>query len=973
MKKIKIIYFTFITLLTLSLFSCSESETYSPENTVNSEDILSVDVDLSECNIKSECKAGFYCDKTLRLCKEGDCFDNSDCNQGYLCDSARHYCYFAGCSKNSDCKEGICKRNTGKCVGCLTDADCKSGNCNSATGICLLNNCIDDKLEPNDSFSQTYIMESGIRKLKLCPSDDDYFKVSLSPQDRLRIGINTSSIKPISLYLFSEKDTSNPISYTSIENHGELTLSSAPTSGFYYIKLAASDIEINYEIEIDVTNKTNICEDDIFENNDTESSAKNITSGTYKNLILCPDDDDFYSLNLNMEEILNLKISGENLIAEFYKESNDIQNIAINNQTNINIEYSGLYFLKISSTSKSPVKYSIEINTGGTPSCDDDNYEENDSLESSTDLILNKEVNLSLCIRDDDWFIIKTYGRHTTIELRSSSTLQFEIYSLNDRNEPILYSDEISNGISIADFENLPDTLYIRVPSQDTKIEYTLKVTSDTVVCTDDSYEPNDTYNTAVDIPTGDINSLMLCPADEDNYGFDLNKDDQITIETTFDKNQADIDIVLFDPQSNEAAYSISSTGTEKINYTAKISGRHILNVFAWDNKSAQYSLESSIIRSSTCTDDRLEDNDSINTATIINSTEIYGLKICPSDYDYYSIILNKGDRLSTGVFYNESNGKLYSALLSSDGKTVFANGEDQSGDIVLDITAPYSGEYILLIRGISPDIMNDYDILIDIKRDTQCTDDIYEENDSFQYAPDIAKGIMDNLILCQQDTDVYKIYTYSGDTILVESTVIDSDMADYSITLYDSSGRILDTSGGNEKTKSVITEAAYKGYYYIELKNITSINYKYRLSLQIDGSGGTTGEETEELFPIEILDKNNPALYELKFLRVPQNTVVENLYLSIIVEHKSLSDIIITAQYSDAPEEVLWDGFGGRTDMGFDDDNEDDSDIELYFRPISSAKGKTANDSLLIMIEDFSNTSGTIFAIQANLFWRLK
>jgi hypothetical protein len=100
---------------------------------------------------------------------------------------------------------------------------------------------------------------------------------------------------------------------------------------------------------------------------------------------------------------------------------------------------------------------------------------------------------------------------------------------------------------------------------------------------------------------------------------------------------------------------------------------------------------------------------------------------------------------------------------------------------------------------------------------------------------------------------------------------------------------------------------------------------------------------------------------------------VVEALYISLIVEHRSLSDLIISAQFSDAREETLWNGKGGSTDMGLDDDTEDDSDIELYNRPLVSAVGKNARSSLLIMIEDYSKYSGTIYAIEARLFWKMK
>ncbi|MCX7944410.1 MAG: hypothetical protein N2746_07885 [Deltaproteobacteria bacterium] len=956
-------------------FSCSENKlSTSLSDSITTEDATIVDINPNRCSKKSDCETGMHCNKDKGICEEGECFDNTDCREGYACDSARHYCYFVGCSKSADCKQGVCKRSTGQCIGCLFDTDCKSGSCNSALGECIDNNCIDDKLEPNDSFSQAYSLEGGVRKLKLCPKDDDFFKLSLSYKDKLRININTSSIKNIPLYLFFENDLKNPIAYTLIKNSGELTVPMVTEPGNYYIKVESPDSEINYEIGVEIESSISSCNDDIFENNDSESTSKDITSGVYKELILCPKDIDYYSFNLNNGEKIEISISGDNILSEFYDTSGGKNNLPINSKTSIEIQSSGKYFLKIFSNSDIEQRYTINIAIITNNSrCIDDGYEDNDSFNKSMEIPLNKEIYLTICPSDNDYFMVKTYRRPTKIILKSSKNIPFEIYSPNDNSEPLLYSESTDTSTEVAEFENLPETVILKVPQSSTAEQYTLKVETPLNTCVDDNFEPNNTTSGARRLEMGSYSSLMLCPSDEDYYSFLLNTNDRIEIETRFDNTKADIDLILLNPQLKEVSYSITSTGIEKINHTSDMSGNYILNVFSWDNGSTPYQMNVKIIKNQTCSDDRFEDNDSINTAKKLNSDEIYGLVICPSDADYYSVTLNKGDRLSTGVFYSETKGKLYSALLSFDGKTVFATGETQSGDIILNTTATYSGEYILLVKGADKSIKNDYDILIDIKRNTVCSDDIYEENDSIQYAPAIAKGTLSQLTLCPLDTDIYKVYLNAKDIILSESTVTNLETAEYTISLIDPAGRILDTSTGVKKTKSLIAEIATTGYYYIIIKNNTNNTLSYKLTIQVDGVGGNSGDETISIYPFDKLDKGNPGLYELKYLRVPTGAIVENLYLSLIVEHKSVGDIIITAQYSNANEVLLWDGYGSTTDKGFDDDKEDDGDIELYNRPITTAKGRSAKDSLLLMIEDISNTSGTIFAIEGKMFWKIK
>lgn len=156
-------------------------------------------------------------------------------------------------------------------------------------------------------------------------------------------------------------------------------------------------------------------------------------------------------------------------------------------------------------------------------------------------------------------------------------------------------------------------------------------------------------------------------------------------------------------------------------------------------------------------------------------------------------------------------------------------------------------------------------------------------------------------------------------------------------------------------------------------MKKNSSEKILYKLTPSLGGLGGKSGDEIVTLYPIESVDMNNPRMYEIMFTRLPQSAVIKSLYISLIIEDIAPEDVIITAQYSNAKEEALWNGFGGKTDGGFDDDKDDDADIELYNRILSSAQGLSADKSLLIMIENYSSSSGMVFSIEARVFWEIK
>jgi subtilisin-like proprotein convertase family protein len=72
-------------------------------------------------------------------------------------------------------------------------------------------------------------------------------------------------------------------------------------------------------------------------------------------------------------------------------------------------------------------------------------------------------------------------------------------------------------------------------------------------------------------------------------------------------------------------------------------------------------------------------------------------------------------------------------------------------------------------------------------------------------------------------------------------------------------------------------------------------------------------------------------------------------------------------------PNFLVYDNLGGRTDGGFDDDAEDDSDIYLNWRSTAAFNGEPANQALRVRVEDvYASDTGLINYFEFTIYWEI-
>jgi uncharacterized protein (DUF2141 family) len=170
--------------------------------------------------------------------------------------------------------------------------------------------CTNDRFEPNDSQTAATTMsprrEAG---LNLCMGNDDFYAISLVPGDQLTVDLAFRDAEgDIDLRLLDPSGASVASSLGT--GDAERVTFTALTAGRYAIRAYLyTDDGTSPGNGYDLTTAiTVVCPNDRYEENDTASAARTITSGTYASLSSCDLDDDWYKVTLSAGQLLRVNV-----------------------------------------------------------------------------------------------------------------------------------------------------------------------------------------------------------------------------------------------------------------------------------------------------------------------------------------------------------------------------------------------------------------------------------------------------------------------------------------------------------------------------------------------------------------------------------------------------------------------------------------------------------------------------------------
>lgn len=881
-----------------------------------------------------DCPAGDVCN-VERECVDG-CETDDECvnrNEGDVCIDQQ--CHNT-CESTDDCEvDGlVCREQAGQqiCQECSQDNQCPPTQyCepeagiseDDDTGLCRDNppSCPADNWGDNHAQQGAHVIEttpfepSGEETPIICrdsSSNDDYmynngewWKVSADSGQVVDVTVDyDSEVGNIDLALLNS--TGQQLA-TSIRPPGEdggteRIIYGVPAQDEFFIHvtqtLTPEFDKADYDFSVDVRQPRE-CTDDGKEENDSRQDAKSLDPGTEHNLNVCGDDDDFFVLEADQNQRVEVVVKDVperlgNVDIQLIDSSGQIlKTVSDSNGGQLFLEYltqeaEDLVLKVFMPSGAGRADYTVEWNQ--SPNQCHDQFEPNDVCPDDAEQLprTTSEENyqsLSVCT-DDDFYAIDLLPRDTvhlssTYDSRSGE-LQMTLFGPNSCTT--LAKSQSENDLQGSDKELTIDheaeqggTFYVHLAKTQGpgNIDHNLKVEVDEGPnCQDDSFEDNDSQNGATQLSRSNIvnggrdSALVgqrICDSDEDWYCLDANDGDVLEWEVRHDSSNGDLDAFIFDSGGNQVASGTSSSDVETVSHTASGAGEYCVRVAGKSPARNDYNLLTYVNGNGTADadcPDIFENNDSCSSVSSCEAaspqvdTLHEGLLVCrnPSfDPDWYEACVEAGESLTVQTLFSHTEGDIDMEIFGEDdlnNPVQVSNSSNNDEQVSVTSSKDQCFYYRVYLDGSADD--NNYDLDVQTSGPAQCPDDSDEPNDSGGNATVVeAPGLKIGQFKCEGDEDWYQVDLEDGQEF--EAFVNhDASLGDIDIAIYENNGGTfnkLDESTSTDDDESLVYTPSATKTYYLQIfgKDQARLVYDLLLYRDLDGDGSFDDDEGPE------------------------------------------------------------------------------------------------------------------------------
>ncbi|MEM9827505.1 MAG: pre-peptidase C-terminal domain-containing protein [Planctomycetota bacterium] len=368
-----------------------------------------------------------------------------------------------------------------------------------------------------------------------------------------------------------------------------------------------------------------------------------------------------------------------------------------------------------------------------------------------------------------------------------------------------------------------------------------------------DARESNNTAATASPLAGegGDFNLNLHESSDQDFFAFtitdDVNSDHSIA--ALFEHGESDIDFRLRDSSGSVVGASSSVRNSESIQLSDFEAGDYTLEVFSFNGQPAEYTLLWNLPTESGPAPDRLESNDTFETATeLLASYRNQLLTIhSESDEDYFSFELpTVGNRQSNATIeFEHADGDLDLFLYDAGGNEI-----DRSFSVTDDEFISFegldAGEYFLRVNGFL-DATGNYSIDIQIP-DDGLGPDFFESNDTLATATTVSSDVFaqqDLSIHSETDRDYFSFEITPGTSGEVSIDFL-HEQGDIDLALLDASGNAVRRSASVSDSESIPLNGLPAGRYFVDVYGFLGATAAYDLLIQLERPDGLSPDRFE-------------------------------------------------------------------------------------------------------------------------------
>jgi hypothetical protein len=439
--------------------------------------------------------------------------------------------------------------------------------------------CVDDPFEPNNEIDMAFRVGSrSYESLMMC-SNDDWYSVALNEGGSLDVRITfDGSLANIDIEFYTT-EYPDPIDTSYGTEDQEHVTVVATITGLYYIRvLPVDEAHIPYRMSITIVS-TLPCSDDYLEENDSSSQARLLYANSIlSDLKICPQDDDWYYISLDLGDSLFVYIDFNHSIgntdAELYSPSLSLiqRSSTDSNHESLSIydvADQGSYFVRIYGVGEVDNLYDLSVWVERDLECYYDQLEPNDSPSQVAIIDQGQYSNLQICPTDDDWYAVHLDAGQSLIATISFDGrigyIDMELYI--DPYGPMVdhsYGVGDSERVSIADVTT-DGLYYIRIFLFDGDSNFYTMEIGIYGGCDDDWLEPNHNPSEAKQVQSHtSYPPMVICPNDEDWYTIQVGSGDFLEVKITFHNEDGNLDLELYAPNAQTLIDSSTTTQNEE-------------------------------------------------------------------------------------------------------------------------------------------------------------------------------------------------------------------------------------------------------------------------------------------------------------------------------------------------------------------------------------------------------------------------
>ena len=473
--------------------------------------------------------------------------------------------------------------------------------------------CVDDNAEPDDSLEKASLLTTGSYPgRRLCGGSPDHVKVATPTGGELvaRV-IREPEHGVVSLRLLNSNGT--PLNAASGDSD-VLSVSTPATGQDIFVEVSSSDpnVRLTYALELSVM--AGACSADQFETNggnDAPVNATPLQTGSWANLQICTNDEDWFRFDLQEGQTLEVAISFQHQFGDLDLELLDVSGTNLISAAASQSSYEVVTYSAPNDISVMAHVRGYQGDTNGyrldatisSPdgSCPEDVAGRHVTPVSAAVLFSGYYEGMVACPQAPDWYAVDLNGGETvTIEVIPGESsvaipggpIQLELYE-DAGSTPVAVSTAVQGQPAVASHViSAAGRLSYRV-SASVSSSYSLDqwIMEPQGPCQPDRLEPNDDALSATSVESGVITRLRLCDNNDlDIFTIELEALQTLTVMTSHEEGWGYTDALITDP-NGYGELAIDWDVGVVAEFLAEEAGLYTIEIQPWEAAALPYDL----------------------------------------------------------------------------------------------------------------------------------------------------------------------------------------------------------------------------------------------------------------------------------------------------------------------------------------------------------------------------------------------